>query len=107
MVKWTLAALAALTVAAAAPPLTAANPPPQVADFAGGTPCGEQARRFLGISNIACEQVGWRLTLVEEAHSAGAFELRGRYHMPLPGSPNHFDAGTPLQLRGLWTSAEG
>lgn len=107
MVKSTLAALVVLTVATAAPHPAPARPSAQVGDFAGSTPCGEQARHFLGISNAACEQITWVLNLVEEAHSAGAFELRGRYHLPLPGSPNHLDAGHPLQLRGFWTSTDG
>ncbi|HUF23778.1 MAG TPA: hypothetical protein VMN81_06595 [Vicinamibacterales bacterium] len=75
--------------------------------FAGSTPCGDEVRRFLAISNTSCEQVTWELALADDAGAGRPFELRARYRMPISGSPNHLDAGIALQLRGVWTSAPG
>src|SRR5688572_7221752 len=108
MLKPALRALLVLTAAAAAAHAIPGNPT-AATEFVGSTPCGEGTRRFLGISNAACEQVAWELALAAD-YKAGhgrAFELRARYHMPIPGSPNHLDAGTDLQLSGVWTSAPG
>jgi hypothetical protein len=101
---WGVAAI--VVVAVSTPPSGHAAVEPAGA-FLGSTPCGDEARRFLGISNAACQQVTWEFALAEEAGSGRPFELRARYHMPVPGSPNHLDGGIPLQLRGVWTSAPG
>lgn len=106
MLKPVLLVLLALTAAPAAGPSTA-NAKAAGDQFAGSTPCGEEARRFLGITNAACEQITWDLALAPDAASGRPFELRARYHMPIPGSPNHLDRGIELQLSGVWTSAAG
>ena len=105
MLKFALSVVLVLTVIVSADRVTSATPASATTEFAGGTPCGEEVRRFLGISNPACEQIGWHLSLAPG--NAGSFELRARYHMPIPGSPNHLDGGNTLQLRGQWTSAPG
>lgn len=105
MRKPTVTAVLALTIAAAAAHAIAGNPTAAAAEFAGGTPCDEPARRFLGIRNAGCEQISWQLSLGDDAGTNRPFEIRARYHMPVPGSPNHLDAGTDLKLSGVWTSA--
>src|SRR5687768_8232881 len=99
MLKPALSALLVLTAAVAAAHAIPGNPAAAAIEFVGSTPCGEDARRFLSISNPSCEQISWELALAAD-YKAGhgrPFELRARYHMPIPGSPNHLDAGTEIQ----------
>ncbi len=77
-----------------------------ITEFVGGTPCDEPVRRFLGINTAVCQQITWELSLANDA-ATRPFELRAVYHLPIPGSPNHLDAGTPLRLRGTWTTTNG
>jgi hypothetical protein len=106
MLKSTLGALLILLAAVTAPAGLGRLASPAT-EFAGSTPCGEEARRFLGISNTACQQITWELAFADGSGAGRAFELGARYHMPIPGSPNHLDAGTPLQVRGASTFARG
>ncbi|MEX2272736.1 MAG: hypothetical protein WD690_14780 [Vicinamibacterales bacterium] len=106
MPKLISSALLTLAAAGAAVPAIPGGPAPAVTEFVGSTPCDEPARRFLGISDAACEQITWELALANDP-AGRPFELRARYRMPIPGSPNHLDAGTALQVRGVWTSAPG
>jgi hypothetical protein len=106
MLKSTFGALSIL-LAAAAGPAEPGRPASPAAEFAGSTPCGDDVRRFLAIDNAACEQVTWELAFADGSGAGRPFELRARYHMPIPGSPNHLDAGTPLQVRGASTFTRG
>lgn len=100
-------ALALVVIVAAGTVSSPGGAPAQPVTFVGSTPCGSDVRRFLGIPDATCEQVTWDLAFGESSSTERSFELRARYHRPVPGSPNHLDAGTPLQVRGGWKRAEG
>lgn len=85
----------------------AGGAPHAATEFAGSTPCGNLARRFLQIGNFACEQITWELVLRNDPGHPRRFDLRVLYRLPVPGAPGHLDAGTPLRLRGTWTSGSG
>jgi hypothetical protein len=106
VLKSVLGALVIL-LAAAAVPAVPGRPASPATEFVGSTPCGDEVRRFLAIANAACEQITWELAFADDSGAGRPFELRARYHMPIPGSPNHLDAGTPLQVRGAATFARG
>src|SRR5688572_24838442 len=106
MLKSTLGVVLVLTAAATAAHSIPGNSTATATAFAGSTPCDEPVRRFLGITNAACQQVTWNLSLTD-GPAGGPFALRARYHMPIPSSPNHLDGGKELQLSGVWTSAAG
>lgn len=108
MSKPTLSVLLALTAAGAATgPAVPGSRPAAAIEFVGSTPCGGAVRRFLAIDKTTCEQVTWELALGSRSGADSAFDLVARYHLPVPESPNHLDAGTALQLRGVWSSTPG
>jgi hypothetical protein len=104
--KPALAIIVAIVVYGASAHAIPERPLAEVSEFVGSTPCDEPIRRFLGIANTSCEQITWNLSL-STAPATQRFELRLRYRMPVPGSPNHLDAGIEKQLSGAWRSAAG
>lgn len=67
--------------------------------FSGSTPCGPEARAFLGISADAkCERITWQLGL-----RPGAFEFDATSGMQAVNAPGFAAGARQTRLRGTWT----
>ena len=70
--------------------------------FLGRTPCGPEARRFLGIPPKArCEFIAWNLVLSTDGTSR--VKLAAVYGVGVPNQPGFEGGGTAAQLAGSWT----
>lgn len=70
--------------------------------FVGRTPCGPEARRFLGIPSTArCEFMAWNLALSSVGTSR--VNLRVVYGVGVPNEPGFAGGGASAQLAGNWT----
>jgi hypothetical protein len=71
--------------------------------FVGRTPCGAEARRFLGIpSQAPCEFMAWNLALSTDGTSR--VKLGVVYGVGVPNEPGFARGGTAAQLAGSWSS---
>jgi hypothetical protein len=72
---------------------------PTTSEFAGSTPCGAIARRFLGIpASAQCERITWTLRLAPES-----FEIDATYGMQAVNDPGFHPKPGQTRVRGTWT----
>jgi hypothetical protein len=70
--------------------------------FVGRTPCGPEARRFLGLpAKTRCEFIAWNLALSTAGTSR--VKLAAVYGVGVPNQPGFESGGTAQKLAGSWT----
>jgi hypothetical protein len=72
--------------------------------FVGSTPCGAEAREFLGglKAEAKCHAITWRLTLATPSSGGGGstWTVSAKYNIPAPGNPNAMVDGPQVTTSG-------